>query len=128
MMGWTRGRVTVAIAASATLACAAAAAEHRVVIDGMAFTPQLLGVQAGDTVTWVNKDLFVHNVTAQAFHSPDLQPGQSWRMTVPPAPKVIAYRCTLHPSMTAQLRVLAARAGAAGDRPPTPRTSTAARG
>jgi plastocyanin len=88
----------------------ASAAEHQVVIDGMAFHPQVVRVRPGDTITWLNKDLFVHNVTAGArhassgAHSGDLAPGKSWRYTVPAAGS-FDYACTLHPVMTGHVEV-----------------------
>lgn len=87
-------------------AAAAAAADHRVVIDGMAFTPRVVTVRPGDTITWVNKDMFVHNVTAATagIKSGDLKPGQSWRHEVGQA-ESFDYLCTLHPVMTGRVEV-----------------------
>jgi plastocyanin len=88
----------------------ATAAEHQVVIDGMAFHPKVVHVRPGDTITWLNKDLFVHNVTAAAaqaspgVRSGDLAPGKSWRYTVP-ATGSFDYACTLHPVMTGRVEV-----------------------
>jgi plastocyanin len=82
------------------------AADHRVDIDGMAFTPKAVNVRPGDTITWVNKDMFVHNVTAAAagVRSGDLKPGQSWRHTVRQG-ESFDYLCTLHPMMTGRVEV-----------------------
>jgi plastocyanin len=87
-------------------ASAAVAADHQVVIDGMAFTPKVVSVRPGDTVTWVNRDMFVHNVTAAAagIKSGDLKPGQAWRHTVRQG-ETFDYLCTLHPVMTGQVEV-----------------------
>lgn len=84
----------------------AAAKEHRVLIDGMAFTPRVVQARAGDTIVWTNKDLFVHNVTAStgALRSGELQPGQSWSATVPAGP-AITYTCTLHPTMKGRIEI-----------------------
>lgn len=84
----------------------ALAADHRVVIDAMAFSPKVLAVRPGDTITWVNKDMFVHNVTAAAagIKSGDLKPGQSWRHTVRKG-ETFDYLCTLHPVMTGRVEV-----------------------
>ena len=39
------------------------------------FTPTILHVQPGQTVTWVNTDPFVHNITANGWgHYDDLRP------------------------------------------------------
>lgn len=88
------------------------AAEHRVLIDGMAFTPRVVQARPGDTIVWTNKDLFVHDVTADkgAMRSGALRPGRSWRYTVR-AGQSVDYRCTLHPTMTARIEVAAARKG-----------------
>jgi plastocyanin len=87
-------------------ASVAAAADHRVVIDGMAFTPKVVSVRPGDTITWVNKDMFVHNVTAAAagIKSGDLPPGKTWRHTVRQG-ETFDYLCTLHPVMTGRVAV-----------------------
>jgi plastocyanin len=84
----------------------AGAADHRVVIDGMAFTPKLVAARPGDTITWVNKDIFAHNVTAAAagIRSGELQPGQSWRHTLRQG-ESFDYLCTLHPVMTGRVEI-----------------------
>ena len=96
----------------------AGAADHVVVIDGMAFTPKVVSVRPGDTVTWVNKDMFAHNVTAsaQGVASGELQPGQRWRYKVAPG-EGFGYLCTLHPVMTGRVEVQ-------GDVKPARRRST----
>jgi plastocyanin len=98
--------VALALLCLAGVAPAARAADHLVVIDGMAFTPKLLAARPGDTVTWVNKDMFAHNVTAVAagVRSGDLQPGQRWRHTVRQG-EIFDYLCTLHPVMTGRVEV-----------------------
>jgi plastocyanin len=103
-------------------AAAAVAADHRVVIEGMAFTPKAVTVRPGDTITWVNKDMFVHNVTAAAagIKSGDLQPGQSWRHKVGKG-ETFDYLCTLHPVMTGRVQ---AEAKAAALRPARPRSTS----
>lgn len=102
-------------AVALALLCAAAmpgamAADHLVVIDGMAFTPKTVAVRPGDTVTWVNKDMFVHNVTAAAagIGSGELQPGQRWRHAVRQG-ESFDYLCTLHPAMTGKVEAKAAK-------------------
>jgi plastocyanin len=95
----------LALCGAAGIQCAGAA-DHRVVIEGMAFTPRVVKARPGDTITWVNKDLFDHNVTSVAagIRSGDFKPGQTWRFTVR-AGTSIDYLCTLHPTMTARIQV-----------------------
>jgi plastocyanin len=96
----------LAVWAACWLGAAAGAAEHRVLIDGMAFHPKLVHARPGDTITWLNQDLVVHNVSAAAVHagSGDLPPGKSWRYTVAAAGS-FDYVCTLHPVMTGRVEV-----------------------
>lgn len=89
----------------AALSCAAAAAPHAVTIEGMKFQPDALAVQRGDRITWTNKDLVPHTVTAAgAFDSGAIAPGQSWSW-VAKAPGAHDYACTYHPTMKARVVV-----------------------
>jgi plastocyanin len=81
-------------------------ATHTVVIEGVHFDPQVLNVNAGDTIVWINHDPFPHTVTAPGgqFDSHAIAAGQSWKFTATKA-GVFPYICTLHPTMVATLRV-----------------------
>ena len=82
------------------------AATHTVTIEAMRFTPETLTVRPGDTVVWMNKDLFAHTATTSAagFDSREIAPGQSWSHTLPSAGD-FPYVCTFHPTMKALVRV-----------------------
>jgi plastocyanin len=82
---------------------------HTVTIEGMRFDPADLIVRTGDTIVWVNKDLFAHTATADAgaFDSKSIDPEGSWRFT-PRTAGELAYICALHPTMKAMVRVKAA--------------------
>ena len=84
----------------------AGAAEHRVVIDAMQFSPQVVEVKPGDTIVWENRDMFVHNVTGAAARvsSGDLAPGKTWRYKVR-AGASFDYLCTLHPTMKGRVDI-----------------------
>jgi plastocyanin len=79
---------------------------HTIVIDSMRFEPAELTVRAGDTVVWLNKDMFPHTATSKAggFDSQVIAAGQSWSYK-PAAAGAFAYTCTFHPTMNATLRV-----------------------
>jgi plastocyanin len=85
---------------------APAPATHTVTISGMRFHPEVLTVKTGDSVVWVNKDPYPHTATSQAggFDSREIGPGKSWTYTAR-AKGEFPYRCTLHPTMRAMLRV-----------------------
>lgn len=54
-------------------------------------------IRAGDTVTWENRGLEVHNAAANdgSWRSPDLRPGGRYSRTFT-APGEYRYVCTLH--------------------------------
>ena len=76
-----------------------------VTIDAMRFPPESLPVHRGDEVVWINRDPFPHNVASASgrFRSAEIAPGRSFRHVVT-ASGVLAYGCTLHPSMHGELR------------------------
>jgi plastocyanin len=76
-----------------------------VTIEGSRFTPSTLTVRAGDSIVWVNKDLFPHTATSAAhFDSNAIAPEQSWTYKAS-AKGDFAYVCAYHPTMKATLRV-----------------------
>jgi plastocyanin len=95
-----------AVAAAVGLAIPAGAAQtHRIAMDGTRFVPEMLIVERGDRVIWINKDPFPHTATAgRTFDSRSVGPGQSWSY-VPRKSGEFAYICTLHPGMKGVLRV-----------------------
>jgi plastocyanin len=99
--------VAVAAVAVTVLAPPAMAAPHTytVVIDAMKFEPTPARLRVGDTIVWVNRDMFRHTVTARngAFDV-DLEAGAK-RSTVIKAAGKIAFYCRFHPGMTGSLTV-----------------------
>ena len=81
-------------------------ATHTVVMKAMAFVPQTLTVTKGDTVVWVNEDLFSHTATAagSGFDSGEVVPKKTFRY-VADKRGTFAYVCTLHPTMKGTLVV-----------------------
>src|SRR3982751_5660553 len=98
----------LAPAPAPTPAASAAPADHvmTIAMDGTAFQPGDVTVAVGDTIVWVNKDPFPHNVTSKegGFRSKDLDPDQSFRFTAK-KPGTYPYVCTLHPTMAAVIHV-----------------------
>ncbi len=79
---------------------------HTVVIELVKFQTEKLTVNAGDSVVWVNKDVFPHTVVSKTggFDSREIASGASWTFT-PKTAGEFPYVCTLHPVMTAVLVV-----------------------
>jgi len=78
---------------------------HTITVEGMKFQPESLTVKHGDTVLWVNRDLFPHTATAEGrFDSKNIGADRSWEFK-PAAKGEFAYVCTYHPTMKGTLRV-----------------------
>lgn len=103
------GRHTLAVVDS-TLASAASSGTQREVkvkIDNFAFTPKVLNVSAGTTVTWTNQDDVPHNVvsTEKKFSSAVLDTDQTFSFTFD-SPGSFPYFCKIHPMMTGTVQVV----------------------
>jgi len=87
-----------------------------VVISGNQFTPQVITIVAGGTVTWANADAVPHTVTGATgqFDSGFLRQGDQFSRTFPSV-GTFEYLCELHPEMTAKVVVV---------RPGSPATAT----
>lgn len=72
------------------------AAEHIVEIVNFRFSPADLTIKPGDTVTWVNRDVVPHNVSAGSennWSSPNLLKGEKFSIVLKDD---ISYTCSLH--------------------------------
>jgi plastocyanin len=89
-------------------AIAQPAKAQAVLIRVFAFTPQVLTVAPGTTVTWTNADEDPHTVTAsdKSFHSAALDAGDRFSFTFT-KPGIFPYFCSLHPQMTGKVIVKA---------------------
>jgi plastocyanin len=76
----------------------AATSAATVNIQAFAFTPAVVRVRAGGTVTWTNNDSAVHNAIGTGFDTGPLARGQSATITFD-TPGTYDYRCTPHPAM-----------------------------
>jgi plastocyanin len=78
---------------------------HTVTVEAVQFTPPTIAIRTGDSVTWVNKDPFPHNVKAgNGPESPAIQAGASWTSTFD-KPGDYHYVCSLHTTMKGVLQV-----------------------
>jgi plastocyanin len=74
----------------------------RVDLTGICFSPTILYVQPGATVTWTNRDALQHEVVGTGWSSgpTTLQEGQTITQTFPTA-GIFPYSCPLHYGMNA---------------------------
>lgn len=75
-------------------------------IANFTYSPNIITVTPGTTVTWVNHDDIPHTVTAtaKAFRSPALDTDDAFTFTFT-TPGDYAYFCSLHPHMTGKVVV-----------------------
>ena len=112
--GWRWLAVPAAFAVLALLGVGArlrdnapAPRRHVVEISGLAFHPAVLEVAPGDTVVWINRDIFPHTATAAdsaGWSTGILIQGQSG-VFVPSRRGEAPYFCQLHPIMRGRLNV-----------------------
>jgi plastocyanin len=83
----------------------AQAATIQIVMENLEISPAEATVKVGDTIEWVNKDVFAHTATAK---------DGDWDVTLPPKKSgtlvlkkagSIDYYCRFHPNMKAKLTV-----------------------
>jgi len=94
--------------AAARYAAVAPEASAAVKVDNFSFDPKVLTVPVGTTVTWTNRDDVPHNVvsTEQKFKSKTLDTDESFSMNFD-QPGTYEYFCSIHPKMTATVKVVA---------------------
>lgn len=94
--------------AAALAAAPAVAAEHVVEIRDYKFLPQLLRIQTGDAVRWINREKRTsHSVLfkdAATLESERLFPDESWVRKFD-LPGRYPYTCGPHPEMSGQIEV-----------------------
>ncbi len=79
---------------------------HRVTIDAMKFSPDVLEVKVGERIVWENKDPFPHNIASSdgKIRSPAIGSTKTWEF-IPLKKGIYPYVCSLHPMMKATLIV-----------------------
>jgi plastocyanin len=103
-----KARAAAAGIALALAGCGPAATaphSYQIVIDKMAFGPLPATLRAGDTIVWINRDIFQHSATAQdGSFDLDLPAGKSGKTVLHQA-GTIHFSCKYHPGMQGMLRV-----------------------
>lgn len=91
---------------SARRAANAEPREHIVRLSAFRFVPAELTISAGDRVTWVNDDRFIHTTTADndEWTSADIPPRGRFTAPVLTAGRY-PYHCSAHPTMRGLLTV-----------------------
>ena len=100
-----RLRLIVATLAFGAMAVPSDAATIQIVMQNLVVSPAEVSAKVGDTIEWVNKDVFAHTATA---HNGDfdvtLPPNKSASFVLKKAGNV-NYYCRFHPNMKAVLKI-----------------------
>jgi plastocyanin len=78
---------------------------HTVVIDKMKFGPVPTNIRVGDTILWVNRDLFRHTATAKDKSFNLVLPPKSSGKTIIRRSGTVPFYCVYHPGMKGALTV-----------------------
>jgi plastocyanin len=102
----TLGRL-LAIVAALVLAASvpAQAATIQITMQNLVISPADASAKVGDTVEWINKDVFVHTATARNGDFDVTMPPNKTVTSVLKKPGSIDYYCRFHPNMKAALIV-----------------------
>ena len=96
--------VAVAFAAAVSVPAAARAADRVIEISGFAYSSIDVVAQAGDRVTWINRDIVAHTASAVngGWDSGEIPPGGKVSLLLP-AGYDRDYYCVYHPNMRGRL-------------------------
>jgi plastocyanin len=100
-----RWMLPIAAALMLGLSVSAHAATIQITMENLAIAPAMASAKVGDTIEWINKDIFAHTATAK---------NGDWDVTIPPKTTAtlvlkkagaIDYYCRFHPNMKAVLTI-----------------------
>jgi plastocyanin len=99
-------RVLLALALALTVfAVPAHAATIQIVMQDLVFAPAEVSAKVGDTIEWVNKDVFAHTATARNGDFDVNLPPKKTVTSVLNKAGTVEYYCRFHPNMKAVLKI-----------------------
>ena len=99
------GRRVVLALALIVFAVPAHAATIQIVMQDLVFAPAEVAAKVGDTIEWVNKDVFVHTATARNGDFDVNLPPKKTVTSVLNKAGTVEYYCRFHPNMKAVLKI-----------------------
>jgi plastocyanin len=98
------GRI-VAIVAALTVAMSASAdaATIQITMENLVISPADASAKVGDTIEWINKDIFAHTATARNGDWDVIMPPKKTVTSVLNKAGTVEYYCRFHPNMKATL-------------------------
>jgi plastocyanin len=99
------GRLVVLTLAFGFVAVPAHAETIQIAIENLVFTPAEVSAKVGDTIEWVNKDVFAHSATARNGDFDVNQPPKKTVTSVLKKAGTVEYYCRFHPNMKGVLTI-----------------------
>jgi plastocyanin len=99
------GRRVVLALALTVFAVPAHAATIQIVMQDLVFAPAEVSAKVGDTIEWVNKDVFAHTATARNGDFDVSLPPKKTVTSVLNKAGTVEYYCRFHPNMKAVLKI-----------------------
>ena len=87
------------------IAVPAHAATIQITIDNLVFAPAEVSAKVGDTIEWINKDVFAHTATARNGDFDVTTPPKKTVSSILKKAGSIEYYCRFHPNMKAVLTI-----------------------
>lgn len=89
----------------AVMGVPAQAATIEITMENLVISPAEVPAKVGDTIVWINKDVFAHTATAQSGDfDVTLPPNKSAALVLKKA-GTVEYYCRYHPNMKAMLKI-----------------------
>ena len=95
----------VAVLVSGMISVSAHAATIQISMDNLVISPAEATAKVGDTIEWINKDVFAHTATARNGDFDVAMPPKKTVTSVLKKAGSIEYYCRFHPNMKAVLTV-----------------------
>ncbi len=101
------GRALLIVAAliSGAFAVPAQAATIQIVMDNLVVSPAVATAKVGDTIEWINKDVFAHTATARNGDFDVAMPPKKTVILVLKKAGTVEIYCRFHPHMKATLTI-----------------------
>jgi plastocyanin len=100
--GWTLSNVAALMLAGSV---PAHAATIQITMENLVIAPAETSAKVGDTIKWVNKDIFAHTATARDGDFDVTMPPKTTMTLVLKKAGTVDYYCRFHPNMKAVLKI-----------------------
>lgn len=89
----------------AAIAVPARAATIEITMENLVISPAEVSAKVGDTIAWINKDIFAHTATAKNGDFDVTLPPKTSVTSIVKKAGAVDYYCRYHPNMKAALKI-----------------------